>query len=228
MRLGALTVAALVAGAPAAALAEPAESANWTIGAGIQAGGYVLLPSQSTAVSTIGLVPLGSTVVPAATLFLERRVGDRTWLVLGWTGSVNRTSADPPSPQSSFAVITKDDTEVASVSAGLRRVVTGPGAIVDVSLQATVEGGYFHEVQRLTAPDGTETETHFTGGYTAVNGGIAVERELTNGLAVRISTPLVSASWSKVTTSDAAASRHGESSGVALTLAPRIELRLAF
>jgi len=227
MRLGALTVAALVAAAPAAALAEPAESANWTIGGGIQAAGYVL--SGSTTVSTIGMVgPLETTFLPIATLFVERRVGDRTWLVLGWAGSLDRTSADPPSPQSSFSAITKNDTEAASVSVGLRRVVTGPGAIVDVSLQATVEGGYTHEIQRLTASDGTQTEARLTGGYAALNGGIAVERELAGGLALRISTPLVSASWSKLTASDDSGTRHAQSTGVALTLAPRIELRLAF
>jgi len=154
--------------------------------------------------------------------------------VLGWAGGLRRDHVDPAPPQNTFSVRTrtKDDLEQLSVSAGLRRVVTRPGAIVDVSLLATVEGGYLHEVEQFTtmapATGPATTDTRHQGNYAAVTGGIVVERELTDGLALRISTSLLAASWSKVELKDDAGTRNATSGTVSVALAPFLELRLAF
>jgi hypothetical protein len=143
---------------------------------------------------------------------------------------VTRNSIDPPPPGAlAFTTVTKDESEHGSLSVGLRRVVTRPGAIVDVSLQATVEGGYLHERQVFVSPPaGASSEISDTGSYAAVTGGITVERELTGGLGLRISTPIVGASWSKLERKDDSGGRTGSSASAFVTLSPRLELRLAF
>jgi hypothetical protein len=228
MRNASLLVAAIVASAPAAAFAEQEQSPSWTIGAGIGSIGQVFLITPSTPAAGLFGPGLGQSV-PVATFFLERRVGERTWLVFGASGSVTRNQVDPPPPTGvAIATITKDDSERGSLSVGIRDVVTRPGAFVDVSIQATVEGGYLHEQQELNTPGAAASEIRDTGSYWAVTGGIAVERELTGGLAVRVSTPLLGTSWAKVARKDALGTRNGTSTSAFVTLAPRLELRLAF
>ena len=227
MGVRAIVVAALAALVPAAASAQAGESPSWSIGAGVGFLGerVFLMPSGSVA----GLFLSGGSFVPVATFFVERRVGEQTWLVFGAEGSVTRNSIDPlPDTAVGMTTQTKDDSEQASVSIGLRRVVTRPGAPVDVSLQATVEGGYFHELQEFTPIGAATSDISNTGRYAAVTGGIAVERELTGGLALRISTPLVGASWSKVDRRDDLGTRAASTTSAFVTLAPRLELRLAF
>jgi hypothetical protein len=59
--------------------------------------------------------------------------------------------------------------------------------------------------------------------------GLAVERELTSGLSLRVATPLVGASWSRSTLdSSADGLTTSEGGGASLILAPSLELRLAF
>jgi hypothetical protein len=156
-------------------------------------------------------------------------VSDRAWLVLGWAGSVTRNRTDTESAAVLPTTKTKDDAELASLSVGLRRVMTRPGALVDFSLQATVDGGYVHEFSQDKSTGGAQFDTRTNGRYVAVTGGFALERELTGGLALRISTPLVAASWARAEVkNENLATRKGESTNLSLTLAPRLELRLAF
>jgi hypothetical protein len=224
-----LTAPAATTG-PTIAPVRVEESARWTIGAGVGFSQLVLISSSSA--SAVGLLGMGS--APIATFSLERRLGERTWLVFGGSGSVSHTDSDRPPPVAgvTFSALTTDESEGGALSIGLRRVVTRPGALVDVSLQATVEGGTSHEHQEYTtvgtvippAKNGIRYESR----YAAVTGGIAVERELTGGLAVRISTPLVGASWSRSERKDDLGKTASRSMGAFVTLSPRIELRLAF
>jgi hypothetical protein len=214
------------------ATATPAEQPpKWTIGAGLGSIGYWQLPEPSSSYAITGLGFYGQSI-PVATFFLERRVGERTWLVLGAAGTVNRDRFDAPTTAPSVvytpSALTKDDAERGSLSAGLRRVVTRRGAPVEVSLQAMLEGGYVHQQLEYTTSAGAKSEIRDTGGYGAVTAGIAVERELTGGLGLRISTPLLGASWSQLERKDATGTRDGSSTRVFATIAPRLELRLAF
>jgi hypothetical protein len=214
------------------AAAAPAEQPpKWTIGAGLVfVGGSVSLAAPST---RIGLLTIGSGFgpsIPVATFFVERRTSERTWLVFGAEGSVSRQSFGTlPASSTSFPDQTKDDAERVSLSVGLRRVVTRPRAPVEVSLQATVDGGYIHELQEFVTPtSGATSSIRDIGWFAGATGGIAVERELTGGLALRISTPLVRAVWTTVERKDDAGKRDGTSWTVLGTLAPTLELRLAF
>jgi hypothetical protein len=232
MNVRTVVLAALVAVLPAVALAEAEEEPRWSIGAGLGSTAFMSLPTPSS--SSGGLLFLsgfGGELVPVATFFVERRIGGQTWLVFGGAGNFARDSFDPPPDTgtvTTFAALTQADSERFSVSAGLRRVVTRPGAVVEVSLQGTVEGGYLHSTQEFTTSAGVRSELRDTGGYGAVMGGIAVERALTSGLGLRISTPLVGASWSQLERRDESGTRNGSSTSVFVTLAPRLELRLAF
>jgi hypothetical protein len=232
MNVRTAVLVALVVLAPAAALAQAEERPDWSIGAGLGVNGLTFLPAAITAAPTSVILSssLFGAAVPVATFFVERRVGDRTWLVFGAAGTLSRRSFDAPpdTGTTTFTVLTKDDSEIGSVSVGLRRVVTRPGAVVEVSLQATVEGGALHEQQEFTSNGGVKSSIRDIGGYASVTGGIVVERELTGGLGLRISTPLVGASYSTLERRDAAGTRDASSASVFVTLAPRLELRLAF
>jgi hypothetical protein len=184
----------------------------------------LILSSVST--SSLGLF----SATPGATFFLERRVGQRTWLVFTGFASVSRTRVDPPqSGGITTGWTTHSDTEQASGAIGLRRVVTGAGAVVDVSLYATVGGGYTHFEDKFEDTTGAVTTSTERITFATAEGGIAVERELTGGLAVRLSTPLVGASWSKIHQQEPLVGpRDGSSTSAFVTVSPRLELRLAF
>jgi hypothetical protein len=216
---------------PAASAARAEEVPSWTIGAGLGDFRSVTFAAPTGTVVIAGnLIALwaGSEFVPLASFFLERRVSERTWLVFGAEGSLRRDHVDAPADTSLVAQFTKSDAEMIALSAGLRSVVTRHGAPVEVSLQAVVEGGYVHAVTRVTVPDGTTGEFRDTGRFVEVTGGIAVERELTGGLAVRVSTPLVGGRYSKLERKDTTGTLNGTSASVFVTLSPRLELRLAF
>jgi hypothetical protein len=218
----AAVAAALVALTPLVAAAEDQERADWSIGAGVGSIWVVSLP----AVAVPAGMGLSGSSVPVATAFVERRLGDRTWLALGGMGTVSRRDFGvPPNMGVGSTALTRDDAELFSASLGLRRVVTRPGAVVEVSLQAAVEGGYAHEKQEYTTISSPPTEIRDTSRYASVTGGIVLERELTGGLGLRISTPLLGATWSKAERTDAPGAT---SKSVFATLAPRLELRLAF
>jgi hypothetical protein len=216
--------------APVAAAAPAEQPPKWTIGAGLVfLGGSVSLAAPSSTVGPLTLAGGFGQSIPVATFFVERRTGERTWLVFGAEGSVSRQSFDArPASSISFLDPTKDDAERVSVSVGLRRVVTRPRAPVEVSLQATLDGGYVHELQEFATSSGATGSIRDIGWFAGATGGIAVERELTGGLALRISTPLVRAVWTTVERKDDAGKHDGTSWTVLGTIAPTLELRLAF
>jgi hypothetical protein len=214
--------------APPARAEEPP---RWTIGAGLGVGGLTILGPSFPGYAT-GL--LSAVVGPIATFFVERRVGEKTWLVFGGAVSASRSDTELPAPTGGApsSGLTAEESEDGSLSIGLRRVVTRPGALVDVSLQATVEGGTSHARQELTTlwagSPPVRSAIRYEGRYAAVTGGIAVERELTGGLAVRISTPILGASWSRDEQRTDLGTGVTRSMGAFVSLSPRLELRLAF
>ena len=134
---------------------------------------------------------------------IETRVGANTWLILNATASyasfeelVVSSSPTPPTgdERKTLAVST---TRLAALL-GLRHIVMR--GIVDVSLY--VAAGVSRERAGGDAPEGSETVYPIVPGSKATSvgavGGLAVEKELLRGLAARITTDLLGASYGSV------------------------------
>jgi hypothetical protein len=123
--------------------------------------------------------------------------------------------------------VTRSDQSSAAVSAGVRRAVTRAGAPVTVSVHALADVGYAWSRDDLTSttPEIRRGEALGPG----VSFGLAVERELTSGLSLRVATPLFAARWNRWSSDGSVNGKvTGDSGGVGLVLAPSLELRLAF
>ena len=92
-------------------------------------------------------------------------------------------------------------------------------------LQAA-RGGMVAKLEAASVADIEKDQTLFA--FATAQGGLTVERELTGGLAVRLSTPLVGASWSKLHRHDGLGPQDGSSASVFVAVSPSLELRLAF
>lgn len=209
-----LTVAALLVAPLLAAAKEP--TPQWNFGGGIS---YVIYSAPILA-STSGLF------VPAAGASLERRLSDQTWLVAGVFGSVQRNRADLATGSSGTA---RDDARTLSFTGGVRRVLTRSGGIVQASLVALGEAGIGDGERRDVDFSGTSVASDATSWFVGANAGIALDRELTDGVSLRIASPLLGASyrWSMVD-EVGAPRRHASGLYVSALLAPRLELRMAF
>jgi hypothetical protein len=187
---------------------------NWSIGAGFVTGiaGY-----------SIGLLGLGSTAIPVtatqnpgASALLERRLGGRSYLMLDLMGSYMNAHVASPADAS-----VRQRSLGADV--GIRYVVTPPDSIVDVSVLGVANV----DVSDYVTNGGTfRNQAQWSVG---VSGGLAAERKLAPGLYVRLSTPILSASYFRTTYQfDGADPTASSGVNVGLHLAPRLELRLAF
>lgn len=199
------------------------ETPRWSIGAG---AGTIIF-GNDLLLSGIG----SSAGMPFVRASLERRVGERTWLVVGASAFYETTDTDPTSTSYSIVYTETDSTERSGrVEAGLRRELTGARApfVVSGLLLANV-GGLSLERRYLTGTPGQEVQEDSDAFVAGLSAGAAVERELTRGLSVRISSPVVITSWSwrEIRTSGQP-SRDARTFGVSLTLAPLLELRLVF
>jgi hypothetical protein len=196
---------------------DPAHAAlaaapRWSIGAGVGFGGWIVLGSSSP-----------SLFLPAATASIERAVGARTWLSLGLAGSLDqeRTEIEPEA----ITYPVQRNLGQVSVIAGVRREVSDPRSAVAVSLTALGEGGVLRRTMEAEAYPGTDLRSWVAG----VSGGLVLERALTAGLLVRLSTPAVGLRYGRTRdekVSGAAAVTTGLS--LQVRLAPSLELRLAF
>jgi hypothetical protein len=211
-------LATLLAVLPIAVLADGASpSPRWSLGAGVSTSAiYISGPGDP-----FGRVGISSG--PAATASLERRLSDSNWLVLGVNGSV---SDSQQLPLDGTSVETRWESRRLMLDLGLRHVLTGPGALVDVSLLALAQGGYWEQRRSVEgSPSGDDEFSSWTAG---ANVGLALDRELTAGLSLRVATPFAGVWWQKneQKVSGSSSSGHGFSADV--FLAPRLELRLAF
>jgi hypothetical protein len=222
-------LAALAQGAdapqPAAAVAAPAPpavpTAPWSLGAGV---GWSIYGSQYLVLGSLG-GPLIPPMAPTVHASLERAVGTGWWLELGFAGTVLRRRGEAPAGSGRT---TRDDLGTAALTLGVRRALTRPGAPVCVSVDLALVAGYTAsrvEWAALTTPQIVRGEALSLG----LAAGLAVERELTPGLSLRVGTSLLDASWSTASAEDSVfgeATRKGGSAS--LTLSPWLELRQAF
>lgn len=202
-----------------ASAGQPGATTPWSLGAG---AGYSLYGISMGFVGYgINLTPLPA---PSARASLERAVAPGWWLVFGAEGSANRARGDAPAGSS---LSTRGDASWFGASVGVRRALTRPGAAVTVSTDLLARASYaWSRADVASSPPQTLRGEAWRTGLSA---GLAVERELTSGISLRVATPLVAVEWGRATT-DASVSGKAtsEGGGVSLALAPSLELRLAF
>jgi hypothetical protein len=194
-----------------------AAAPNWSIGAGLSLEEILLMTSSFMSVIDRA---------PALAASLERQLSRRTWLAFGLRGAFRRDREDPdPATLDSPAT----DYRNLSVMGGVRRLVTPGSAPVAVSLLALANigvGWSKAEYEDYSGGSRTEQRTGWTAGAEL---GLAVERELTDGLSLRVATPLAKLSWGwyRMRT-DGESPREAHGVTLEAAVVPRLELRLAF
>ncbi len=205
-------------GTPPPAAERTGAAPEWTFGAGVSFDLFGL-PAPSL------LSGAFNASVPTVTASLERRLSARNWLVLGAAGGVTRNRMDVPAGGFGFS---RDDARQLFVTAGVRRALTRPGRLAEVSAVFLAEAGLVDAEQQQVSFS-SDIRQDLTSWLVGANAGIAVDRELTGGLSLRVASPLLGARYlrSRVT-APGQPERTGRSLSVAAILAPRLELRLAF
>jgi hypothetical protein len=206
---------------PAALESAPAAPGPWSLGAGVAFGSsYVSALSRSSTLGSFLILPSA----PAASASLERAVGTGRWLVLGLLGGVEHHQVDAPA--GSGAITEYTATSIAA-SVGLRSALTRAGAPVCVSLLTLLTAGYGKGREEIAYA--TPVTWRLESWSVGASLGLAVDRELSPGLSLRLATPLLVASWERSSQERSDQEPYKGSDGaVALALAPSLELRLAF
>ncbi len=217
------------AASPAPAAAVPAaRPASWSLGAGV---GFQTYSPVAVGSTSLGGLYVSPPTVPTAVASLERRLSARTWLVLGVNGTYDRERQDV-APQTTG--ISKNDLYALALSAGIRRVVTPAGAPVDVSIDVLADVGATRMKGDASyysyGPAGiVQASFDETGWRAGASLGVAIDRELTGALSLRVATPIVGAWYTRTKTEiSGQPTLDGEEVAAGLALAPRLELRLAF
>ena len=113
-----------------------------------------------------------------------------------------------------------------TIDVGLRHLLTDRGALVDVSVLALAEGGYADNT--ITTEGSPSSDQSLTSWIAGGDVELALDRELTAGLSLRVATPLAGVWWQKTDEKLSGLSGQGHSITASFYLAPRLELRLAF
>jgi hypothetical protein len=127
-----------------------------------------------------------------------------------------------------YTDLAEEDYRQLALGVGVRQIVTSAGSPVDVSLVFLAEGGIvdskFHWAGSFSSAPSQQTAWRL-----GASGGIAVDRELTRGLSVRVGTSVLGLSWTRHHTKRTDESNLWSSDvSVGLALEPYLELRLAF
>ncbi len=198
---------------------EEAPPPRWSLGAGVST--TVLYSSCSGAVNGLCTTSQG----PTADASVERRLGDATWLVLSGSGSISDRRQEGTVEGSDGTTTARWRYRQVLLDLGVRHVLTGRGALVDVSVLALAEGGY-------GAADGTttdaEADTKLSSWILGANVGLALDRELSPGLSLRVATPLAGVWWQRSRQETGGTTVRSRALTASVYLAPRLELRLAF
>lgn len=210
---------------------------NWNLGAGIS----FLFPTVgvvSPGLGISGLAGAGSlgglsagVALPRLTLLIERRLSERLFLTfnagVGYAGSQSETYSAISSRSFSF-----------DATAGLRGIFN-PGGVVEVSAFGSVVAAYsnFEYRSLLQTVDSmgmtVQTPTTLRGNAYTIGGiaGLALERELISGLALRLSSSILGFSFngteSNTLVQDISTENKTRGGEVGLRFSPAIELRYA-
>jgi hypothetical protein len=230
-------VAAPVAPPPAAepedATEKPKRDYGWNLGAGLTASSF----SQVINSRPAGLSALGASYsdVPGYGLSLERHLAGSSWIFLGVIGSYSASDAIISSDTAPDRIGEVTSTQLAALL-GLRQIVVSH--VVDVSLWAAFGvGREFAGGEPLELEESSSNRRPGSGSTTVgVVAGLAVERELIEALAVRVSAQLGSARFSSaeeiiVETEDMVPVERTietERRSFELAIRPGIDLRLYF
>jgi opacity protein-like surface antigen len=207
-------------------VAPPAEEPPWNVGAGL----FV-----STSGVAVGTTATGSArlVVPVGRASLERRLAQGTWLVLGLSGSYTDESAEPSSQPANTRIRVDTSNSSAALSAGVRWSLASVGGVQLSGLGLLTYGYTGTALSTETTQNGTTTTT--TGKSSAnqfgVAGGLALEKGLTDRLALRFAVSVLRLAYASGTSLDDPI--NGTRSNIGGVLAsigfdPAIELRLYF
>ncbi len=213
----------LAPAATAPQVVRPPEAAAWSIGAGVWSSSPVGLGTTFVWMGSGIYVSIPQ--MPGVSASLERRLSERYWAVLGVSGGVARQRQDVP-PTSTG--VTRNDATTLAATGGLRYLLTPAGAPVDVSATALADVGALRwEMDALTSS--TPARVEVTGWLVGANAGIAVDRELGRGLAIRVATPLFGVTYASTRTRSAGQpTLDGSDFSARAQLSPRLELRLVF
>jgi hypothetical protein len=236
-------LAALVL-APCVALAQQGEPPatpppSWSLGAGVSAGDYLLAFAPSPFLSAYGGLTTtygvyaspSSAESPGFVASLERAFGNRTWLLLGVAASaqVDDYDSNAPTP-SAGGVLHGTEYARGEIEFGLRSVMTSDDAPVAVSWLGSVQAGFAHAKSNVEYAGAGSSHASSEAWFLAGTLGLAVERALGDRLAVRVATPLVRVVHGEAEQRDSASPlfMKAKSTGLAVLVAPRLELRLYF
>ena len=176
---------------------------RWSLGAGVGFGQVIVVDDNGGPLSALG----GLGLTPQASL--EYRLQEQLALVLGASTNITTVSPEGGDGDTNFGV---------GVRLGLRRFLAGSGP-TRLSLHGLVALGYSSRAGFGNA----QTSLDFT--QAGLIGGLAVDRELIEGLTLRLATDVAGVSFTSIS-ADTGGSV--DSFGVNLGLAPSLELRLAF
>ncbi len=245
-----LAALAVLLVAPAAHADVLQERQSWSVSFGL--GDSLLSAAPSGGAGNSGSP---GAAVTTLSLLLERRLGESVWLLArgegGHSSRQGRLESPPPDSVSFSAVTTNTDNTATfgSASVGLRYVFN-PGGRVELSTFGIGGAGYSVEGQNTTQllpPDVGQpstavsqtralTDRTFLAGASA---GLAFETSFTNNLSLRLSSSVLSATWSNtgreelLTGADGAPTAAPQKAGIkswdaGLDFRPSLELRLRF
>ncbi len=223
------------AAAAPTALPAPVEP-RWSVGAGLSffiwsSSSGVIARSSYPGTSDYQYAPsYGAEVQPRLGLLIERRIGEHTWVQFQLDGSY----ASSQDEENEWLSARKVDLDA---SLGLRRVFN-PDGVIEVSYWGALGVGYAnylsHSLYSIPYPEPREdrfiSRSHsFSIGATV---GLAFERELTEGLFLRLSSSFLGASWAQIHSTQTTNGVDSESSShetdIGLRFSPALEIRYRF
>jgi hypothetical protein len=197
----------------------------WSVGGGLGLGSLIVGPVGGG--SGIGLV---ATPVSQGNLFIERALGPRDWLLINLGGAYLSETTDVGAPPGYGTSKVESTSKYASALLGLRHVYTN-NRVVDVSgwIGAGVTGSWLEIKGSYDYPGATPMTQKKSMSGLAAQVGLTLDRQLLEGLWVRLDVPLLAAAHSWGTTrSPGTPDRDDSSTMMGLAIRPSLQLRMVF
>jgi len=160
----------------AADSASTAPTSDWSLGAGLRFGGIAM---------GAGVMPIGS--LATATLTVEHRLGDALWLMTGVQGGYGRSSLTTSA--GGYRYDHDSESFLFGGEVGPRWVLT-PGATFELSAFALFTVSHQRIDSGAALPQAPTYQTDV-----GARAGLALDHQLTEGLALRLGTTLLSVGY---------------------------------